>query len=231
MLGLLSQVNYSLAERVAVGLGMKVPAQPEKPMNHGVGADDFGKMEPKEVSEDIQVSDALSMIKNPTVTPTIASRKIAFLCNDGVSEASVTGIKKALLEQDAKACIIAPHLGFVATEEGGAIPIDFSFFTASSVLFDAIFIPAGNTQIELGDLPDAMEFLNDAYRHCKIIGTEGDGIDLLSAPQFLAKGEALIDGGIITSNAIGDPEFASNFIAAVATHRHWKREEVLNTDK
>ena len=231
MLGLLSQVNYSLAERVAVGLGMKVPAQPEKPMNHGVGADDFGKMEPKEVSEDIQVSDALSMIKNPTVTPTIASRKIAFLCNDGVSEASVMGIKKALLEQDAKACIIAPHLGFVSTEEGGSIAIDFSFFTASSVLFDAIFVPAGKTQIELGNNPDVMEFINDAYRHCKIIGTEGDGIDLLSAPQFLAKGEALIDGGIISNSNIGDAAFASDFIKAIATHRYWEREEVLNTNK
>lgn len=94
MLGLLSQVNYSLAEKVAKGLGMKVPASPEKPMNHGVGADDFGTKEPKEVSKDIQVSDALSMIKNPTVTPTIASRKVAFMCNDGVSEASVMGIKK-----------------------------------------------------------------------------------------------------------------------------------------
>ena len=141
------------------------------------------------------------------------------------------GIKKALLEQDAKACIIAPQLGFVTTEEGGAIPIDFSFFTASSVLFDAIFIPAGETQIELGVDLDAMEFLNDAYRHCKVIGTEGDGIDLFSAPQFLAKGEALVDGGIITNSAVGEAEFAENFISAMAKHRYWEREEVLNANK
>src|SRR5690606_26544944 len=39
MLGLLSKINHELAEKVAEGLGAKVPAQPEQPMNHGVGAD------------------------------------------------------------------------------------------------------------------------------------------------------------------------------------------------
>lgn len=231
MLGLLAQVNSDLAQRVADGLGMKVPAQPELPMNHGVGADDQGTREPKETAKEIQVSDALSMIKNPTVSPTIASRKIAFMCNDGVSEASVLGMKKALLEQDAKACIIAPHLGFVATEEGGSIPVDFSFFTASSVFFDAVFVPSGSSQQELGGNLDAMEFINDAYRHCKIIGTAGEGTELLSSPHFLAKGDALKDGGIISGDSPLEPGFTTDFISAVATHRYWEREGNLNATK
>lgn len=39
MLGLLSEVDANLAEKVASGLGVPVPRSPEKPMNHGVGAD------------------------------------------------------------------------------------------------------------------------------------------------------------------------------------------------
>lgn len=225
MLGLLSQVSGMLADQVAAVLGMKVPAQPEKPMNHGVGADAVGTKEPKEPSKSNSTSDALSMIKNPTVTPTIATRKIAFLCNDGVSEASVAAMKKALLERDAKACIIAPHLGAVPTAEGGALAADFSFFTASSVLFDAIFIPEGSAQTELAGNLDAMEFINDAFRHCKIIGASGAGAAVLTAPQCLAKDKS--DGGIITADASDAPEFISNFLKAVAGHRFWEREEAL----
>ena len=40
MLGLSAQVDKKLAEKVAEGLGAKVPEQPELPMNHGAWADD-----------------------------------------------------------------------------------------------------------------------------------------------------------------------------------------------
>lgn len=231
MLGLLSKVNLELAEKVAEGLGTKVPDHIEKPMNHGVGADNFGGNEPTEISKDTITSDALSMIKNPTVKPTIESRKIAFVCNHGVSEASVMKMKKALVAQDAEACIIAPNLGFVSTAEGGEIAVKFSFFTSSSVLFDAVFIPHGKNQAALASDPDVMEFLNDAYRHCKIIGTDGDGVDLLSAPQFMAKGEDLQDGGIITSSLVNGKSFENTFIDALKMHRFWPREEQLGTNK
>jgi len=231
MLGLLSKINSELAEKVAAGLGAKVPAQPEQPMNHGVGADNVGGNEPTEISKNIVTSDALSMIKNPTVQPTIASRKIAFICNHGVSEASVMKMKKALVAEDAEACIIGPNLGFVSTKEGGEIAVKFSFFTSSSVLFDAVYIPDGTNQAALSSDPDVMEFLNDAYRHCKIIGTDGDGIDLLSAPHFMAKGDDLKDDGIITSNHTNNEPFETAFIDAVKTHRFWKREELLGTNK
>ncbi|HLV30311.1 MAG TPA: catalase, partial [Chitinispirillaceae bacterium] len=228
MLGLIAQVNRSLAEKVAIGLGAKVPEQPEQPTNHGVGADDQGAKEPIEGSKKIITSDALSMIKNPTVKPTINSRKVAFLCNDGVNETSVMNMKKALLKENAKACIIGPHLGFVATETDGEIAVDFSFLTSSSVLFDALFIPDGKNQDLLAFDSDVMEFLNDAYRHCKIIGADGDGIDLLSAPQFLAKGAVLQDEGIIKSNPENGKSFQTEFISAIKMHRYWKREEIID---
>lgn len=230
MLGLIAQVDKKLAEKVAEGLGAKVPEQPEVPMNHGVGADDRGKQEPTSVNEHTFVSNALSMIKNPTVHPTIKSRKVAFLCNHGVSEASVMRFKKALIQEDAKACIIGPNLGFVRTEEGGELPVDFSFFTSSSVLFDSVFIPHGSQQYSLSEDPDVMEYLNDAYRHCKYIGADGDGIDLLSAPLFMAKGEDLKDKGFIIGS-IDDEQLPTKFVNALKNHRFWQREDKLKTNK
>ncbi|HJY11486.1 MAG TPA: hypothetical protein VJ304_01785, partial [Flavobacterium sp.] len=142
MLGLLSQVDMQLAERVAEGLGASVPPILETPINKGVSPEnELGNQEPRSINSSVDASDALSMIKNPTNSPTIASRKVAIICADGVSAASVMNIKNILVKEDAKGFVIAKNLGSVLTDEGGAIPVDFSLITTSSVLFDAVYIP------------------------------------------------------------------------------------------
>jgi catalase len=135
MLGLLSQVDMQLAERVAEGLGASVPPILETPINKGVSPEnELGNQEPRSIDSSVESSEALSMIKNPTNSSTIASRKVAIICADGVSAASVMNIKNILVKEDAKGFVIAKNLGSVLTDEGGAIPVDFSLITTSSVL-------------------------------------------------------------------------------------------------
>ena len=231
MLGIINKINTELAEKVGEGLGIEVPSKPMCPVNHGVGADDWAKHEPIEQNHSYKKSQSLSMIENPTVKPTIATRKIAFLCHDNINEDSVLKMKKNLLEEDAVCCIVAPHLGFITTTKGGQIPVDFSLSTASSVLFDAVFLPDGMNQNTLTQNIDAMEFVNDAYRHCKVIGADGDGVDILSAPAFLAKGDKLKDKGIITGTLNDDDKFIGKFINAMKNHRYWERENQLKNSK
>ena len=222
MLGLLSQVDATLASKVAEGLGLPVP-EPELPMNHGVGADADGQQESKTFLQPQQPSDALSMIKNPTVTKSIASRKVAIVCNDGLNEKQVMDLKKTLLQEGAKACVIAPHMGFVSTDADGAIPVDFSFLNSSSVLFDAVYIPGGAGVAALSEDMDVIDFLNDAYKHCKVIGAEGEGIDLLAGTNFAAKTTNNTDAGIIIDRN-GNDQFCAAFVAAMGEHRIWDRE-------
>jgi catalase len=227
MLGLLSQVDTTLAAKVAEGLRLPVPATLEKPMNHGVSPDaDPNKHEPKTVTATTQTSDALSMLKNPTNSPTIESRKVAIICADGVTEASIKQMKAALLKENAKACIVAPYLGFVTTDQGGEIPVDFSLLTGSSVLFDALYIPGGLGLNELAADNDLMDWINDAYRHCKVIGAENEGIELLSGSR-VAAGTNPDDKGIVLGNTSADGQFANDFITAMAEHRIWDREPKL----
>jgi catalase len=63
-----------------------------------------------------------------------------------------------------------------------ALLIDFSLLTASSVLFDAVYVPGGAQSVAalVGDR-DAVEFVLEAYRHCKPIAATGDGAELLRA--------------------------------------------------
>ncbi|OCB78226.1 catalase HPII [Flavobacterium piscis] len=227
MLGLLSQVDTQLAEKVAMGLGATVPPILETPINHGVSPEnENGNQEPQIVDSSVDSSDALSMLKNPTNSPTIASRKVAIIVSDGVSEAAVQNIKSALLKEDAKGLIVAPHLGSVLTDQDGALAADFSFLTASSVLFDAVYIPHGLGLNTLAENDDVMEFLNDAYKHCKVIGADGKATGLLNDTPFASK-ITNDDSGIILSGEAAKESFALEFIAAMAQHRFWDREPNL----
>lgn len=225
-LGLLSQIDKTLAVKVAEGLGMEVPKSPEKPMNHGVGADDNGENESKTgIKQDIKVSEALSMLTNKTNSNTIATRQVAFLCNDGVSSTSVANMKGALEKAGAAVKIIAPHLGTITTVEGSALPVDQSYLIAASVLFDAVYVPSGKGITALKTNPEVKEFINDAFKHCKFISAEGEGMDVLSETNAATNGKPA-DAGVIVNNG-SDKKMPDTFIKAMGNHRFWDREEKI----
>lgn len=227
MLGLLSKIDIELATKVAKGLGATVPVSLETPINHGVAPEnEFGNQEPQTVQQSVSSSDALTMLKNPTNSSTIASRKVAIVCADGVSQACVMNMKEALLKEDAKGYVIAPHLGSISTEDGGEIAVDFSFLTSSSVLFDAVYIADGLDLNELGEDADVAEFLTDAYKHCKVIGADGKASGLINAMPFASRIRNK-DSGIVISGEKGTADFAQDFIAAMRKHRIWDRETSL----
>ncbi|MBD3582201.1 catalase [Flavobacterium selenitireducens] len=223
MLGLLSKIDENLARQVGKGLGLPVPDKLERPINEGVRAEGSDAQQPSEKQISYEPSDALSMINNPTVKPSIETRKVAVICADGSSGENITDLKITLLKNGAKAFIVAPHLGFLATDDGGELPIDFSFLTSSSVLFDAVFIPDGGAQSQLASDPDVVEFVQDAYKHCKVIGAMGASAALLDS---LTKNKAIEDDpGLISGD--GGTASIERFIEAMSDHRIWERETIL----
>jgi catalase len=231
MLGLLSQVDKKLAQKVATGLGLAVPAQPEKPMNHGVGADaDPEKHEPKPLDKSYEPSDALSMIKNPTTTDSIETRQVAFLCGEGVSEKSVNALKKALEAKGASAKIVGPHAGSIKGDAGTAIKVDFAFFSSSSVLFDAVYVPSSQNNAALAENDNVIEFINDAYRHCKVIGFDKDLDALIEKTTIgnkLAGGKDEALPGIVVNTGTAKT-FTDDFTAQMGRHRIWEREPKIS---
>lgn len=218
MVGLLSHVDKTLAAKVAAGLGIPV-SKPEIPMNKGVGADaNPTKYEPETGTQTTSFSKPLSMINNPTVTSSIRTKKIAFLCTDGIYNTSVVNYRTALEKKGAVVKIVAPHLGFIKTEEDKKIKVDQSFLTASSVLFDGVFIPAGKGNSNLKNSSEIIEFVTDAYKHCKVIGGEDEGAAVIKA----ILGEvANKDEGIVLNKD------TTAFIKALGKHRFWEREELV----
>jgi len=221
MVGLLSQIDKTLAAKVAEGLGIPVP-KPEIPMNKGVGADaNPTKYESRVIPQTTLSSDALSMLKNPTVTSSIKTKQIAFICTDGVHNATVVNYKTALEKKGAVVKIIAPHLGFIKTEEGKKIKVDQSLLIAASVLFDAVFIPAGKEITALKESKEVVEFITDAFKHCKVIGGEEEGAKVIQSVPIIAEAVKNKDEGIVLNKD------TTAFIKALGKHRFWEREEKL----
>jgi catalase len=226
VLGLLNQVDKTLAKKVAEGLGLEVPSTPEKPINHGVGANaDKEKYESVlGKKQKAAPSDALSMLKNPTLSDTIATRQIAFLCNENVNGASVTKMKTALEKAGAIVKIIGPNLGELTQEDGGKLKVDQSYLIAASVLFDGVYVPAGKGITGLKTNADVKEFINDSFKHCKFIAAEGEGIEVLGETNAM-KDKKPADMGVLAFDSSGNKHLADSFVKALGTHRFWEREE------
>lgn len=239
MLFLLAQIDATLADKVAEGLGVSVPTALDTPMNMNVPADgDPQAFQPQEATQAIDTSPTLSMVENPNFPKdNIKTRKIAFLVADGFDDAAVTEVKQALMTAGAMAFTVAPRLGVLTGANGEIIKADFSFLTGSSVLFDAIYIPGGEASVTaLKAQTDAINFLVEAYQHCKPIAASGEGVELLENAGLVktADSDASPEGaesdalsGIVISRNTGNAGIGATFIEAIAQHRYWEREPVL----
>ncbi|MBE2226263.1 MAG: catalase [Ignavibacteria bacterium] len=222
MLGLLSLVEKDLAAKVADGLGLKVPA-PESPVNRSIPADGNPKdFQPVNVNPEIDNSPALSMADTIKKTDT---RKIAILASDGVDDRSITSVISAVKKAKAVPVVIAPHLGNIISQNGSQIKTQESFLTASSVLFDAVFVPGGAKSIEtLTGIPEAAEFINQAYKHFKPIGANKEAIELIKLTDIVARFHKEVNAEDLFAEGILINKSTDDFIRNVAKHRFWNRK-------
>ncbi len=225
MLGLLAVIDKTLAEKVATGLGLKVPTNPEKPINKGVSANPNPKQESVIKKPSIESSSALSMINNPNNSKTIATRQIAFLCSEGFDETSVKNMKTALEKEGAVVKIIAPHLGYIKSSEKKEFEVDQSFLIAASVLFDAVFVPLNKNDFDDSN-NEAIDFINEAYLHCKAIAIEDEKQNVIPNTKIDFKENKNSENGLILKAEVGK-NFTTAFIEAISMHRFWNRESEL----
>jgi catalase len=220
--GMLTKVDNSLASAVAEGLGIAVP-EPERDLNQQIPADgDPEDFQPVDVQPSLKKSKALSMAD--TVKDTVKTRLIAILAAEGVDAVSLTKMKKALEAAGAKARVIAPHLGSIVSENGN-IKVDQTYLTSVSVLFDAVYVPGGpKSAAALAELPEAIDFINNAYKHCKAIAADKEGVSFLEKTDVGTKihqddkaGKAHM--GVLLNRP------PAEFINAIAQHRFWEREK------
>jgi catalase len=150
-------------------------------------------------------SPALSMADQPR---SIATRKIAVLAGDQTDAGALQPVLEALRGQGAICEIVAPHEGTVATLE-----VDKQLSAANSVLYDAVLAAGGRELVADGY---AVQFVREAFKHCKAVGVLPGAEPLLEAANLPGR-QGVVDAGA------GDA-FAQRFADAVAAHRHWDRD-------
>jgi catalase len=204
-----NQVDHELAKRVAQGLGMPTPPEPETP-NHG------------------KQSAALSQ---EHTTKTAKGRKVAILAADGVDSAQLMALKQALSEMDVATEVVSRFGGTIKGTEDQKIEVDQTFSTTASVLFDAIYVPGGTQSIEALKMhEEALYFIDEAFRHYKPIAASGEGLDLLMQSNLKgidlsqANGKMRTELGVVANRNVSEMEaFSKAFLEAIKEHRHWMR--------
>ena len=82
----------------------------------------------------------------------------------------------------------------------------------------------------LKDELKALDFLTEAYEHCKSIAAAGAGIELLEAAGLIEIEEneiGVLSSGIILGRDEDYSALATEFISDLQQHRHWEREEAM----
>ena len=100
-------------------------------------------------------------------------------------------------------------------DNGTEIGIDFSFLTAGSVLFDAVYVPGGRGSVGGAGAGRGAPSTSWTRRssHCKTVGATAEGAELLRASRA-----GVADEGVIVNKD------AQAFIKAMMGHRHWTRQ-------
>lgn len=224
MLGNLAQINDVLAAQVATALGETVAntrAQ-GKPRGTADSVDETNTLanakSPTSASGGVQSSKALSMEGQP-VSP--KGRKVAILVDAGVDGAQVAAMQKALKAAGAMSDIVGPHLGAIASKNGAAVEANKTYANTASVLYDAVYLPGGQSVAALQQKGDARVFIAQAYKHAKTVGATGEGVDLLTA--LLPQGTSSNQMGVVAGRS-GKQQSDSigQFVAAIGM-RHWGR--------
>ena len=200
MLGQLANVDKTIAQRVADGLGIKDP---------------IAKVETTVAARtDLKPSPALSIVKK--MKPGLATRQIACLIADGTDAAQLVALKAAVKKEGADLKIVAPKVGGAISADGSLLEADFQLAGGSSVLFDAVFVLLSEKGTSmLAREASAVAWVHDAFAHLKVIGASAAAQPLLDAAGVMP------DAGVLVGSD------SSAFLNQAAQGRIWNREPAV----
>jgi catalase len=202
MVGQLANVDPTIAQRVADGLGMvgeikKVP----------------GKVP---VRTDLPASDALSIVKK--MKPGLKTKLIGVLVADGTDTAEVLALETSVTKAGGQVKIVAPTIGGAVGADGSMLEADFQLAGGPSVLFDAVYVALSADGANLlSTEAAAVAWVHDAFAHLKVIGATSDAQALLDAAGVVPDAGVVVDGD------------AAGYISVASAGRIYDREPSVRT--
>jgi len=226
----LTDIALPLAQAVAVKVGVETPT---KEGRHNPGL----KMKGLSMTEFTPEAQGLP--------PTIASRMIAIIVDDGCNVTEVEAVKAALMSAGALPFIIAPKKQAIKGNGGsGSVKPDQHLEAARSTMFDALYIPGGSHVETLSKSGRAIHWIRESFGHCKAIGATGEAVALVKQAcgiegMTFASGAEVVDSyGVVTAGGVGKPgsfkeglkmlkdakSFTEAYAYNISQHRNFDRE-------
>lgn len=190
VLEMLANIDLDLATKVGENLGLVVQGS--------------------NLNTNSKSSPALSQL-NTMMKPD--TRKIAVLVGDGF-DPSLAAILDKLKANGTQPEVVSDHGGAVAGADGSLLPVDHTFLTADSVLFDAVYVVSSQGKTAMYN-KEAAYFIKEAYTHYKPIGATFDGEPLID--ELRLTGQL----GVLTKET--GNSFVDSFVNLIAKHRYWNR--------
>ena len=195
VLGQMRNIDETLASRIADGLGIDLPRA----------------IPPARAPTEHKPSAKLSILKHQSPTQ---GRMIGILVSEGADGTVVASLQKAAKAAGVACKIIAPKIAGVKLKGGKLLPADEKIDGAPSVLFDAIaLVLSEKGATELTSIKSVVDFVSDAFAHCKAIGTT----------KFA---KPVLDKAVVARDPFCfDLETESKSLIESVSSRHWEREK------
>ena len=143
--------------------------------------------------------------------------KLGILLSDGVAAELLTEVEAAASKMKASVERVAPQIGGVKSNDGAWIEVQQRIDGGPSVLYDAVFLMlTKESAITLCSNAAAVDFVSDAYAHCKYIGFVAGALPLLQRCHVPAEDEGVIE--------IGNARDIKSFLQSCGALRVWPRE-------
>ncbi|XRQ08920.1 catalase [Actinomadura welshii] len=208
-LRVLAEIDTSLCEKVAEGLGLPAP-EATRPL------------------PDVQPSLALSQVGDKWPT---TGRIIGIVAGEGSDLDAVRALRTAIFDGDMVPLVVAPTGGQLGADGGDPIVAQRSFLTARSIEFDAVILagtpePGGDAFANRDAKawsgtgapvdPRVLLLLTEAYRHAKALGALTGARPALHAAGIPADAPGVVVGD-------GAEAVLREVVELLGYHRTWNR--------
>ncbi|WP_420852600.1 catalase HPII [Salinisphaera shabanensis] len=204
---MLPNISMDLAQAVGEMHGVEVPDGPT------ASEEEYGRGRTEK-------SEPLSLMAR--LPGDIKHRKVAILAADGVDAGEITELKDKLTEGGAMAFVIAPSMAPLKAANGETIESDAMLNGLPSVTMDAVIVAGGEESIKrLRKSGLSLYYLQEAYKHLKVIAAVSQGSELMEAAGLDSSEE-----GVIVGERVED--VFGEFCEYLGQHRVWARNDKAN---
>lgn len=186
------QVDHEMALLIAKNIGVRPPKT-------------------KEVSV-TEKAPSISMANSPSYAYT---QKLAVLIGNDFNGREISQVFDVLNKNGVFIHVISENLGTVTGRDGVQIKVNHNFVSTYPVLYDAIYVVGGKTDVQTNFNQYIKEYIQEAYKHYKPIGVATTG------QKYMKKSEQNNLAGVVF--AANNPQFAEEFVQAIAKRRFWNR--------